>query len=49
MYHDLRDPLLNAAECFIETDGLLLPVIDHWVREGNTGVPMTQLHLVTSR
>ncbi|MGO8871421.1 MAG: hypothetical protein ACLQPH_08460 [Acidimicrobiales bacterium] len=49
MYDDLRDALGAATECVIETDGRILPVIDHWIREGNSGVPMTQLHLVTSR
>lgn len=49
MYDDLRDALDTATECVIETDGRILPVIGHWVREGNSGVPMTQLHLVTSR
>jgi hypothetical protein len=49
MYDDLRDALSAATECVIETDGRILPVIDHWVRERNSGVPMTQLHLVTSR
>jgi hypothetical protein len=49
MYEDLRDAFATATECVIETDGRILPVIDHWVREGNSGVPMTQLHLVTSR
>jgi hypothetical protein len=49
MYDDLRDAFGNATACVIEADGRMLPVIDHWVREGNSGVPMTQLHLVTSR
>jgi hypothetical protein len=49
MYSDLRDAVGSATECVIETDGRILPVIDHWVRDENSGVPMTQLHLVTSR
>ena len=49
MYDDLRDAFDNATTCAIETDGRILPMIDHWVRDGNSGVPMTQLHLVTSR
>ena len=49
MYDDLRDTIGEASQCLVETDGDLLPVIDHWVSEGNLGMPMTQLHLVTSR
>ena len=49
MYDDLRDAIGEASQCLVETDGDLLPVIDHWVSEGNLGMPMTQLHLVTSR
>ena len=49
MYDDVRHALSAVSECVIETDGRTLPVIEHWVREGKSGVPMTQLHLVTSR
>jgi hypothetical protein len=49
MYDDLQVAFGAATECVIETDGRILPVIDHWVRETDSGVPMTQLHLVTSR
>lgn len=49
MYDDLRNAFSAATECVIETDGRILPVIDHWVREGSSGAPMTQLHLMTSR
>ena len=48
-FEDIREPLQSASELFIETDGTVLPVIDHWVRERRSGVPMTQLHLMTSR
>ena len=49
MHNDLRSALGAATECVVETDGRILPVIDHWVRETDSGVLMTQLHLVTSR
>jgi hypothetical protein len=49
MYDSLRNAFAAATECVIETDGRILPVIDHWVRERNSGVSMTQLHLVTGR
>jgi len=49
MYDDLRSAFGAATECVVETDGRILPVIDHWVREADSGVLMTQLHLVTSR
>jgi hypothetical protein len=49
MYADVRHQLSSVTECVIETDGRTLPVIDYWVRQGRSGVPMTQLHLVTSR
>jgi hypothetical protein len=49
MYEDLQGPLQSASKLLVETDGRILPVIDHWVRDRKSGVPMTQLHLMTSR
>jgi len=49
MYDEIRNLLDGATERVIETDGRVLPVIDHWVRERGSGAPMTQLHLVTNR
>ena len=49
MYNYVRHELSDVSECVIETDGRTCPVVDQWVREGKSGVPMTQLHLETSR
>jgi len=46
MYDDLRPLLATASSCVIEDGQKRLPVIDHWVRSGNSGVPMDQLHLI---
>lgn len=49
MYTDLQPLLENVTECVVESDGRLLPVIDHWFRDRGSGALMSQLHFVTSR
>lgn len=46
MYDNLRPLLATASSCVIEDGRDRLSVIGHWVRSGDSGVPMAQLHLI---
>lgn len=48
MFAELRPLLQSCSSLVVEDEGQVLPVIDYWVREQQSGAMTTQLHLVAA-